>query len=70
MLMKWTLIAFGIAAIALFTLSKVLAFMNPPRPGRPKPPLLARVQRALRWTVIEPFALAVILLVLALTGSP
>ena len=70
MLMKWTLIAFGIAAIALFTLSKVLAFMNPPRPGRPRPPLLGRVERALRWTVIVPFALAVVLLVLALTGSP
>jgi uncharacterized membrane protein len=67
---KWTLVAFGIAAIVLFVLSKVLAFMNPPRPERPKPPLLRRVERALRWTVIIPFALAVILLVLALTGSP
>ena len=66
---KWTLVAFGIAAIVLFVLSKVLAFMNPPRPERPKPPLLRRVERALRWTVIIPFALAVILLVLALTGS-
>ena len=66
---KWTLVAFGIAAIVLFVLSKVLAFMNPPRPERPRPPLLRRVERALRWTVIIPFALAVVLLVLALTGS-
>jgi hypothetical protein len=53
MLMKWTLIAFGIAAIALFVLSKVLGW----------------VERTLRWTVLIPFALAVVLLVLALTGT-
>jgi len=70
MLVKWTLVAFGIAAIVLFVLSKILAFMNPPRPERPRPPLLGRVERALRWTVIVPFALAVVLLILALTGSP
>jgi uncharacterized membrane protein len=67
---KWTLVAFGIAAIVLFVLSKILAFMNPPQPERPRPPTLRRVERALRWTVIVPFALAVVLLVLALTGSP
>ena len=67
---KWTLVAFGIAAIVLFVLSKILAFMNPPRPERPRPPLLRRVERALRWTLIVPFALAVVLLILALTGSP
>jgi hypothetical protein len=70
MLVKWTLVVFGIAAIVLFVLSKILAFMNPPRPERPRPPLLGRVERALRWTLIIPFALAVVLLVLALTGSP
>jgi hypothetical protein len=70
MLVKWTLVAFGIAAIALFGLSKILAFMNPPRPERPRPPLLGRVERALRWTLIVPLALAVVLLILALTGSP
>ena len=70
MLVKWTLVAFGIAAIVLFVLSKILAFMNPPRPERPRPPLLGQVERALRWTVIVPFALAVVLLILALTGSP
>ena len=70
MLVKWTLVVFGIAAIVLFVLSKILAFMSPPRPERPRPPLLGRVERALRWTVIVPFALAVVLLVLALTGSP
>ena len=66
---KWVLVVFGIAAIVLFVLSKILAFVNPPRPERPRPPALRRVERALRWTVIVPFALAVVLLVLALTGS-
>jgi hypothetical protein len=70
MLVKWTLVAFGIAAIALVALGKILAFMNPPRPERPRPPLLRRVERALRWTVLVPVALAVVLLILALTGSP
>ena len=70
LVIKWTLVAFAVAAIALFVLSKILAFMNPPRPERPRPPLLGRVERALRWTVIVPFALAVVLLLLALTGSP
>ena len=70
MLVKWTLVAFGVAAIVLFVLSKILAFMNPPRPERPRPPALRRVERALRWTVIVPFALAVVLLILALTGAP
>jgi hypothetical protein len=40
LVVKWTLVAFGIAAIVLFVLSKILAFMNPPRPERPRPPLL------------------------------
>ena len=70
MLVKWTLVVFGVASIALFVLSKILAFMNPPRPERPRPPLLRQVERALRWTVIVPVALAVVLLILALTGSP
>jgi len=70
MLVKWTLVAFGIAAIVLFVLSKALAFMNPPRPGRPGPPLLRRVERALRWTLLVPLAIAAVLLVLALTGTP
>jgi hypothetical protein len=69
MLVKWTLIAFGVAAVALFVLSKVLGFLNPPRPGRPRPALLRKVERTLRWTIIIPLALAAVLLVLALTGT-
>jgi hypothetical protein len=75
MLIKWTFIAFGIAAIALFVLSKLLAFMNPARPARAgsttdPPRLLRKVERALRWTLLVPLALAAVLLVLALSGIP
>ena len=70
MVFKWTLITFAVAAVALFAIGKLLAFMNPPRPGRPRPPLLGRVERALRFTVLVPLAIAVILLALALAGWP
>jgi hypothetical protein len=68
MVFKWTLVAFGMAAGALFVIGKLLAFLNPPRPGRPGPPLLRRVERALRWTLLVPLAIAMVLLVLALGG--
>jgi len=73
MLVKWTLVAFALASVALFALSKLLSWMNPPRPGRargPSPPLLKKVERALRWTVLVPLGIAVVLLVLALSGRP
>ena len=66
MVFKWVLIAFAVAATALFVLSKALAFLNPPRPGRPKPALLQRVERTLRWTVWLPLVIAVCLLAFAL----
>jgi hypothetical protein len=68
MVFKWTLIAFGLTAAVLFVLGKVLAFLNPPRPGRRGPPALVRVERALRWTVLLPIVIAMGLLVLALSG--
>ncbi len=68
MVFKWTLVAFGIAVVALFILGKVLAFMNPPRPGRPRPALLGRVERTLRWMVLVPLAIAVGMLALALAS--
>ena len=70
MVFKWALVAFGVAAVALVVLGKLLAFLNPPRPGRPRPPLLQRTERALRWTVLVPLAVAVGLLVLTLAGKP
>jgi multisubunit Na+/H+ antiporter MnhB subunit len=68
MVFKWALVVFGVATIALFVLAKALAFMNPPRPGRPRPPALSRVERALRWTVLVPIVLALALLALAVAG--
>jgi hypothetical protein len=69
MVFKWVLIVFGVAVVVLFVLGKVLAFMNPPRPGRPRPALLRRVERTLRWVVLVPLALALGMLALAL-GTP
>jgi len=66
MVFKWALIVFGLAAVVLFVLTKVIAFLNPPRPGRPAPPMLGRVRRALTWTVLVPAALALVLLVVTL----
>jgi short subunit fatty acids transporter len=66
MVFKWTLLAFGIAMVGLVVLGKVLAFMNPPRPGRPRPPLLRRVERTVRWMLLIPLAVALVMLALAL----
>ena len=66
MVFKWALVAFGAAAAALFALGKVLAFLNPPRPGRPRPPLQRRVERSLAWTVWVPLVIAAAMLALAL----
>jgi hypothetical protein len=69
MLVKWILVAFAVTSVGLFVLGKVLAFLNPPRPGRPAPPLLRRVERTLRWTFLIPLAIAIALLVIALAGG-
>jgi len=66
MVFKWALLVFGLAAVVLFVLTKVIAFLNPLRPGRPVPVLLGHVQRALTWTVLVPAALALVLLVVTL----
>ncbi|MGH7385601.1 MAG: hypothetical protein ACREKG_10495 [Candidatus Rokuibacteriota bacterium] len=70
MVFKWALIVFAVAALALFVLTKVIAFLNPPRPGRPAPPILGRVRRALTWTVLVPAALALVLLAVTLLRQP
>lgn len=66
MLIKWLLIAFGALSAALFVLSKLLGWLNPPRPSRPRPPALRRVERALRWSVLVPAGLALALLAFTL----
>ncbi len=64
------LIFFFALSIALFVLSKAIAFMNPPRPGRPQPALLGRVQRTLTWTVLVPALAALLLLAVTLLRQP
>ena len=70
MFLKWTFIIFAVATVAMFALGKVLAFFNPPRPGRPGPPMLRRVQRTAGWMLLIPFALAMAMLVIALASAP
>jgi hypothetical protein len=63
---KWVLVFFAVLSIGLFVISKIIGFLNPPRPGRPEPPILRRVTRALRWSVIVPALIGLALLVLTL----
>jgi len=59
---KWALVLFGSLTLGLAVVSKVLGFLNPPRPGRPEPRLLARTRRALRWSVLFPALLGLAIL--------
>ena len=68
MILKWALVSFVVAALGLYVLTKVITFLNPPRPGRPMPRVLRRVRRALGWTVVVPALLGLVILVLTLTG--
>ena len=66
MLIKWTLLIFTVLSLSLVVLSKVLTFFNPPRPGRPRPPVLRRIDRMLRWTVLIPAAVGLVVLAVTL----
>ena len=66
MILKWAFIAFAVAAMGLYALTKVISLLNPPRPGRPEPLLLARTRRAFRWSVLVPALLGLVVLVLTL----
>jgi len=70
MLVKWTLVFFVVLSLGLLVLSKVLRFFNPPRPGRPRPPLLRRVDRMLGWSVLIPAAVGLAVLVVTLWLAP
>ena len=70
MILKWAFVAFAVATIALYALTKVIAFLNPPRPGRPEPLLLTRTRRALRWSVVVPALIGLAVLVLTLLRGP
>jgi hypothetical protein len=66
MVIKWTLIFFAVLSVTLVALSKVISFLNPPRQGRPRPPVLRRLDRMLRWTVLIPAAIGLAVLVVTL----
>jgi superfamily II DNA/RNA helicase len=66
MLVKWTLVFFVALSLGLVVLSKVAAFFNPPRPGRPGAPVLRRIDRLLRWTVLVPAVLGLVVLAVTL----
>jgi hypothetical protein len=66
MLVKWTLVFFVALSLGFVVLSKVISFLNPPRPGRPRPPVLRRIDRMLRWSVFIPAAVGLIVLVVTL----
>ena len=66
MLVKWTLVFFVALSLGLVVLSKIVALVNPPRPGRPRAPALRRIDRLLRWTVLIPAALGLIVLAVTL----
>jgi hypothetical protein len=63
---KWTLVFFVALSLGLVALSKIIAFVNPPRPGRPRAPVLRRIDRMLRWTVLAPALLGLVVLVVTL----
>jgi hypothetical protein len=69
MVFKWALVMFAAMTIGLVVVSKVLAFLNPPRPGRPRPPWLRRVERTARFSILVPAALALALLAIAMLGG-
>jgi hypothetical protein len=70
MLVKWTLVFFVVFSLGLVVLSKVITFFNPPRPGRPRPPVLRRVDRMLRWSVLIPAVVGLVVLVVTLWLAP
>jgi len=51
---KWALVLFAALSVALVVLSKLLAFLRPPRPGRSRAAALRRWSEALAWAVLVP----------------
>jgi hypothetical protein len=66
MILKWAFVAFAVGALVLYVLTKLISFLNPPRPGRPEPRLLVRTRRALRWSVLVPALLGLVILILTI----
>ncbi|HET7874217.1 MAG TPA: hypothetical protein VFN71_01730 [Methylomirabilota bacterium] len=66
MIFRWALIAFAVATLLLWGLSKLLGWLHPPGARRPPPPWTRSLERTLRWSVLLPAALGLGLLALAL----
>jgi hypothetical protein len=66
MLVKWTLVFFVALSLGFVVLTKVVSFFNPPRPGRPRAPVLRRIDRMLRWSLFIPAVVGLIVLVVTL----
>jgi hypothetical protein len=64
--LKWALVLFVVMTLVLVAVTKVITFLDPPRPGRPRGPLLHRLERALRWSVIVPALLGLTILIITL----
>ena len=64
--LKWVLVFFAVLSLGLFVLTKLITFLDPPRPGRPRGPMVRRVERALRWSVLVPALLGLAVLVATL----
>ena len=64
--LKWVLVFFAVLSLGLYVLTKLITFLDPPRPGRPRGPVLQRVERALRWSVIVPALLGLAILAITL----
>ena len=64
--LKWVLVFFAVLSLGLYVLTKLITFLDPPRPGRPHGPMLRRIERALRWSVIVPALLGLAILIVTL----
>jgi len=67
-ILKWALVFFVLLSLGLYLVTKLISFMNPPRPGRPAPLMLGRARRALRWSVFVPALVGLAILVLTIFG--
>ena len=63
---KWTLVFFAVLAVALVALSKLIAFLNPPRRGRGGALALRRWGEMLTWMVLVPALVGLALLAVTL----
>jgi hypothetical protein len=66
MLVKWTLVFFVALSLGLVILSKVITLLSPHSPARPRAPVLRRIDRMLRWTILIPAVLGLVVLAVTL----